>query len=243
MIASLLVGAVLARVALAEPAQPEAAPAAAPSFPHIRVDREARTVEFDAAVPIDAQARDSRGEQMRVYLEIIACAPDSREHETLLVTSAKPSHIHAALLLIGLEPGRPGSWKQDGEKTRFVKPEGAGVRVEFITRGMDGEDVVASPSSWIVNLKTGARFPEGDWVFAGSRFVVRNLPEGKQERYAADGAGTIIGLHTFGSEVLAWQEGLHPDEAVEEAVWCADPARVPRTGTAVRVRLRPVGKE
>ncbi|MBA1697416.1 hypothetical protein G9H16_25470, partial [Escherichia coli] len=89
MIAPLLLSAMIARAALADPAPQEAGQAAPASFPHVRVDREARTVEFDAAVPIDAQARDSRGERTRVYLEIIACSFDSREHETLVVTSAK----------------------------------------------------------------------------------------------------------------------------------------------------------
>ena len=31
-----------------------------------------------------------------------------REHETLIITDVKPSHIHAALLLIGLTPGESG---------------------------------------------------------------------------------------------------------------------------------------
>ena len=41
------------------------------------------------------------------WLEQVACAPATREHESLVVVNAKPSHIHAALLMAGFEPGTP----------------------------------------------------------------------------------------------------------------------------------------
>ena len=41
------------------------------------------------------------------WLEQVACMVGTREHESLVVVEAKPSEVHAALLLLGLEPGTP----------------------------------------------------------------------------------------------------------------------------------------
>jgi len=203
-------------------------------FPHIRVDAEARTVEFDARVPITLDDPDAPF----VYLEVVACIPDTKEHEALLVTQARPSHIHAALLLLGLEPGQPGRWEWEGDTLRSHPPEGPFVRVEFIYDSAAEERVVASPQEWIVNAETGEPFPAGDWRFAGSRMVQWQ----GREFYDADGAGTLIGLTTFGSETLAWPEMISHEAAIEEPVWIANPMATPPLDTPVTVRLTPLGE-
>lgn len=73
--------------------------------------------------------------ERKVYLEVIACTADTKEHEALIVTTAKPAHIHAALLLLGLEPGEPGRWEQEGVtpgKLRYVEPRGPKMDVSFL---------------------------------------------------------------------------------------------------------------
>lgn len=200
-------------------------------FPHIRVDANARTVEFDATVPITLDDPDAPF----VYLELVACIPDTKEHETLVVTEALPSHIHAALLLLGLEPGSPGAWEWRDDALQSIPPTGPRVRIEFLYTDVNGEEVVARPQEWIVNAETGETFPAGDWVFAGSRIVEWR----GEEFYDADGAGTLIGLTTFGSEVLAWPEMISPEASIEEPVWIANAATTPPMGTEVVVRLTP----
>lgn len=201
-------------------------------FPHIRIDLEARTIELDGRVPIVADDPQAPV----VYLELIACIPNTKEHEALVVTPAKPSHVHAALLMLGLEPGSPGSFSWEGETLIAHDPEGPAVSVELIYTGDDGEQVAALASEWVKNFDTGERLPDRDWVFAGSQMRDR----GRGEMYDADGTGTLIGLTTFGAEVLAWPETISPDSGVEEPVWIADPKRVPPVDTPVTIRLAPV---
>lgn len=225
--------------ALCDPPTPTPAPAPAAGaaegfrevFPHVRVDVKARVVELDGSVPIvvdDPQAPD-------VYLELIACTPDTKEHEVLVVTPAQPSHVHAALLLIGLQPGAPGAWEWKGDTLTTIPPTGDPVAVDLVRTNAAGERIAEPAWSWIKNKKTGATFPKGDWVFAGSRRVVR---EGR-EWYDADGAGTLIGLCTFGGETIAWPKMISPESSVEEPVWVADAAKVPPFGTEVAIRLTP----
>jgi hypothetical protein len=50
----------------------------------------------------------------------------------------------------------------------------------------------------------------------------------------------LVGLTTFGSEVVAYPDLYSHDSAVEEPMWIADPERVPPFETPVTVRLTPV---
>lgn len=213
-------------------AQSIAAPAEV--FPHIRADAQAGWVEITGTVPILVDDPDAPD----VFLEVIVCTPDTKEHETLVVTSARPSHVHAALLMIGLEPGRPGHWTWEGagRDARLTGHDPTGDRVAVTIRWTDAEGAerVAHPSEWIRHHGTGERPPAAAFVFAGSRMLDRGFG---REMYDADGAGVLVGLATFGSEVIAWPTTFSPDSGVEEPVWVADPKTTPALGTTVRVRF------
>lgn len=204
-------------------------------FPGVRVDLAHKLVEFDGMVPIDVHNPKSP----RVYLEVIACTFDSKEHESLVVTRAKPSHVHAALLMIGLEPGAPGSWKLDEQsRVTTVPPRGSPVRVSVVFNPASPDANEIDPAELVINAKTKARTSSlagAGFVFGGSRIVEWQ----GQSFYDADGTGTLIGLATFGSETIAWRDVFSPEAAIAEPVWIADNERLPAAGTPVTVRLRP----
>lgn len=214
------------------PAEPAAPPPAAPwaeASPGLRVSREARALEFDGTVPIDVH-----GKAPRVFLEVLVCTRDTREHESLVVTDVKPSSVHAALLMLGLVPGAPGSWQFEHATLTSTPPNGPRLTVS-IRFEKDGATVTEPIDSWVANLRGGPSLAERDpgqhLVFAGSRFVTRD----GADTYAADADGTLVGLTAFGSETIAWTAMYHPDSAVEQPQWVADPARVPVFGTKVTV--------
>lgn len=79
-------------------AQDTATPAAPPDdskeirpFPGIVAYPDEQRIELESKVCLEGG-----------WLEQIACAPGSREHESLVVVRAKPSQIHAAMLLVVL---------------------------------------------------------------------------------------------------------------------------------------------
>ncbi len=240
LIASIGALALLAGVAASQDARDDASPQPGESgprelFPHVFVDPEARVVELAGKVPIVT----NDPEAPVVYLELIACIPDTKEHEVIVVTPARPRDVHAALLLIGLEPGSPGRFEWEGEALIGVPPEGDEVTIELIFENEQGERVSAPAWSFVKNLETGETLPERNWVFAGSRLVDRAAVGGRREFYDADGTGVLIGLTTFGSEVLAWPDVISPDTAIEEPVWIADPERTPPFDTPVTIRIKP----
>lgn len=187
----------------------------------LRLNRAPRTVEFDATIAIDAHNPRSP----EVYLELIACAPDTREHESLVVTTVRPSLIHAALLAIDATPGKPGQLATD------TKPRGDPILVTII----NPDGTTADPREWITDAPTHQRRPAAGFVFAGSRQARPNATIA----YDADGTGVIIGLTTFGSEVIAHLELINPAADIDEPIWIANPAAVPPANTPVRVRLTP----
>ncbi len=204
--------------------------------PHVRIDRAAGIVEFDAYVPMVID-----DPEQAVFLETIVCTRNSKEHETLLATDARPSNIHAALLLLGAEPGAPGSWKLgDDNEIIHIAPTGPEIRIEFVWTDDAGEQHADHPASWVISDEDGKPLPQHNWLFAGSR-IVEWTPPGKQEpaeAYDADYSGTLVGISTFGTETLAWPDVLSHDSTVEEPVWIVDASKAPLVDTPVVVRLR-----
>ncbi|GMV24621.1 MAG: hypothetical protein AMXMBFR58_06520 [Phycisphaerae bacterium] len=208
-------------------------------FPGVWIDAKERVVEFDGVVPIDPHDPETP----TIFLEVVVCSPNSREHESLVVTRALPSHVHAALLLLGAQPGRPGHWTRDDRTRRMIAagPEGPVVDVMLVTRSAWGGERESDPATWIVDVRDGRTLRDiagGDmaWVFAGS--VVAPRPDGPGEYYKADIEGTLVGLATFGTETLGWQGVFSPDSAVQAPEWIANVRLVPAYNDPVTVRLR-----
>lgn len=212
-------------------------------FPGVRADVKAKVVEFDGEVPIDCHDPKTP----LVYLEVMVCTPDTKEHETLVVTKAKPSHVHAALLACGFNPGKPGSWTWNAAEKKLESraPIGDALDVFIAYTNAEGKEVEARASEWVTSAppQEGRTFeprePEkkGWWVFAGSTTATR----AGREVYDADGTGTLIGLTTFGMETVAWRDVISHEASVQEPEWVANATLVPKVRTKVVVRIRGAG--
>jgi hypothetical protein len=207
-------------------------------FPGVRVDRQRGVVEVDGRVATDVHDPETP----EVWLEVLVCTPDTREHEALVVIDAKAEHVQAGLLLAGFEAGEPGRWEErrgrleatppgsQGGGIVGVEPTGDRVEVLFV---VDGKEI--EPESWVV-LADGKAVGRFEWVFAGSKF--REFRG--REVYLAGVEGTVVGLTTFGSEIVGLLAMHHPDSAVEEPGFLAKVEAVPGYGEKVVVRLRRV---
>lgn len=193
------------------------------------------SVELDAITVLDVG-----------WLEQVACAVGTREHESLVVPTAEPSQVHAALLLAGFEPGRPGRWWWDEEAmtARLDAPEGDRVRV--LVRDPAAGTVVPI-ADWITSTD-GEPFPDAPWIFGGSvwldeatgeRFAAAGPPDGRDVVYVADRTGSIVGLVTFGDEVLGALEVVPDQEAVAAPEWMVRTDAVPVPGTPVVLVIEP----
>lgn len=213
----------------AEGPQPYRAPAAPAKaeMRGIKLDREAGHLDLDAKVVL------REGE----WLELLACTPGTREHESILTVEARPRDIHLALILLGLEPGKPLKWERldDGE-VKVHPPTGPKVTIS-LRYEEDDQIKTVDANQWIVDQQTGRVMDDNVWLFAGSRFETF---DGK-EVYMADPNGSVISIVNFGDDVLARDTEVTRDN--DEQSWDANTPVIPKEGTAVTIRIKPVAVE
>ncbi len=198
-------------------------------FPHIAVDVRAKQVRVECeALHCEAP------------LEFFCVVSGTNEHESVLRTAAKPSQIHTALLMLGLQPGEPVKYSEAAKK--WFPPHGPplNISVEF-TR--DGQRVSLPAYKLMRDTRTKQAMPAMSWIFAGSRVMEDNA-------YAADVTGYIVSVVNFdltlidipdlassANETLQWETNLElmpplgtPVTMVIEPVGDAKPATLPTTG-------------
>jgi hypothetical protein len=204
------------------PAAPRTPPRRVPFAAGVTADVAAHRVEVRAWTCLDAG-----------WLEQVACSPRTREHESLLVVPARPSDIHAALLLAGFQSGRPGRWTYENETYRCEPPVGDPVAIEVRFIDAAGRERVEPIRNWIRDA-TGTRdFPESPWIFGGS-LLRPNPPDWPPgEHYVADFTGSVIGLVTFGDELIGFGQVWADQDAVQPPEWEVNAEAVPPPGTEV----------
>lgn len=212
------------------PPQPQPPRYAEVDWPHLKIDLNNKVVEIEGYSGINEG-----------WLEQIICLAGTRTHESILITEASPSHIHAALLLIGLEPGHPGWWKIDpddpeGKKWIVQPPKGSPVSIAVQWTDKQDQKHEVPIREWVRDFHTHNLLPDGPWIFGGS--MMRPDYTGKTV-YVADHSGSIAGLVTFGDELLGWNEILPDQEAVAAPEWEANTPAMPEPGMRVTIRLSP----
>lgn len=178
--------------------------------PGVRINWAQRVVEVDGVVVL----REGP-------LELLACSPNTREHESILMVAARPRDIYQAMGLVGLEPGAP--LRYDQARKRWFPPTGERLRIHVRYHDRIGEKTVPV-EEWLVASKDHRSPDTLDWVFAGARI----LPGGV---YTADLEGTIICVVDFETALIA-PGSLHT--ADNELLWlAANTQAIPPMGTPV----------
>ena len=126
-------------------------------------------------------------------LELFACPKSTKEHEAVVAVDAKAQVVHAGLLALGLEPGKPVSFDP-----KYVAAAGPVVKIRMRWKGKDGKVVETQAQDWIRDTRTGKPMA-ADWVFAGSSFW-KDETTG-EEFYQADG-GDLVCISNFPTATL-----------------------------------------
>lgn len=210
-------------------------------LPGIKVNLKERYVDVDATVCL------TEG-----LLELIACAKDTKEHESIIALDAKAAHVHAALLLLGTRPGNPArrmfiEGEEEGQG-RWIDypPRGEKIDVFLVVKDEEGKAVERPINDFLIKEedhydvleeeknKEIERFPTNTFLFAGS-----HIYQGEQgpAKYLADVDGNVISISTFGDELLCLPDiTTHGNDGL---VWGVDSTHLPEEGTKVILRLRP----
>lgn len=160
-------------------------------------------------------------------LEYLVVNPRGAVHESAFLTSVAASRINAALLALGVQPGRNARWQRkdppptleeirDGAPAYDITPpEGDGFYL-YVAWKLDGETCFHRMEDLILDLRTGATMRRHRWVYLGSRMLKLRGDE-SQEAFAADLEGNLINIAFFeqGNTLLT---GALP-ECIDQTVW------------------------
>lgn len=209
----------------ADPAEAPATPAAAPD-PHPELRRLSKTDEIWLDIPGKRVIVGGKVALSEGLLEVFACPVLSKEHEAVVATNCPAKLVHAGLLAIGLEPGKPATYVP-----AYVPAQGSKVRVMVRWTDDKGKVQERPGREWVRNTKTGKEL-DVDWVFTGSGFW-RDPTDGT-EHYEAD-AGDMICLSNFPGAML--DVPMASSDTNDDLMFEVFEGRVPPHGTAVELIL------
>jgi hypothetical protein len=175
------------------------------------------------AVLIDGQISLREG-----MLEMFACTKNTKEHESIVSANTKAFLVHAALLRLGAEPGRPVQFVPE-----YKPPTGTEIDVLVYWIDPAGKAHTARAQKWIKEIRTGKEMTH-PWVFAGSRFW-KDAETGKQY-YQAEG-GDFICVSNFSTAML--DIPVPSSRSNDELGFEAFTERIPALGAPVRLILKP----
>jgi hypothetical protein len=200
-------------------ADPATQPGAGKNLPHINVDVKAKQVRVDCQM-LGVEAP----------LEFFCVLQGTNEHESVLRTSAKPSNIHLALLMLGLEPGAPVRYSEAAKK--WLPPHGPplSIAVEF---QKDGKLVHLPATRLMRSIKTKQEMSQHPFIFAGSQL-------GPDGAYAADITGYIVSIVNFDLSLIDIpQIASNANETLE---WQVNKDLAPDAGASVTMIIEPTGE-
>jgi hypothetical protein len=190
-------------------------------LPHVKVDVKKKQVRVECDA-INAN----------MPLEFFCVLAGTAEHESVLRTDAKPSHIHLGLLMLGMKPGEPVRYSESAKK--WIAPQGPPVHISCEWQTKDGQTTSVPAHRMMRNVKSKKAMPALTWVFAGSRM----MEDGK---YAADTTGYVVSVVNFDLTLIDIPElASSSNETLE---WEFNPEVCPPKGTTVWMVLEPAGKD
>jgi hypothetical protein len=163
-------------------------------------------------------------------IEVLACAPEGKLHESLLVLDCVPSGLHAGLIALGLEPGKPGRIEGGGE---FHPPTGERVSLELRWVDSSGVERHTRPEDWLWDAKRKVSMPHQNWIYAGSYEVPLEGRPGSVSLAADSVKSLAVTYHD--ATTLLQLEGL---QSLDDTTYEVNTRLVPPKGTPVVALFR-----
>ncbi|MCC7335090.1 MAG: hypothetical protein IT422_08335 [Pirellulaceae bacterium] len=165
-------------------------------------------------------------------LEMLACLVGTKEHESIVATFCKAQTVHAALLAVGAEQGKPVQWEP------FSPPTGSEIQISALWFGANGEKKHIDVRQWLRVIGTKDEILKPNWVFAGS--ILWEDPDTGDKLYQAEG-GDLVCVSNFSTATL--DIPLESSQVNSGLMFASFSERIPPLRTPVRLVLQVVSKE
>lgn len=153
-------------------------------------------------------------------IELLACGPRGKTHESVLVLDVEPIHLQTALLLLGLDTGAGVRYQGD---PALPKGDPVEVWVEWEIKGEKnrhrGEDLV-------LNLEKNQPMKRTHWVFVGSAIIDGVFAAEIDQSY----------ITTYHDPFTILDNPL--STGGDDTIYAVNSALVPSRGTPVKVTFR-----
>jgi len=168
------------------------------------------------------------------FLELLACRVGSKEHESILSVRVKPYLIHAALLAIGAEQGKPML-----TSPMFFPATGDKVDITLRWKDESGKQHECPAQDWVwdmsISMEDSKKPMTTHWVFAGSKEFQDD--DGKTH-YLANETGELFSLSNFVGSIL--DVPIRSSDLNTDLQFGCFTERIPPRGTMVTIILSPV---
>jgi len=189
--------------------------------PHIEIDAKNKTIRVECKVC----NTENYG------LEFFCCHTNTNEYESVLSSEVMASHLHAALLLLGLKPGEPVKYSESAKK--WLPPHGPPLQISCQFE-KNGKPFVVPAYRLMRNVKTRKEVPPMTWVFTGSKVM-------EDGNYAADVTGYLLSV--LNNELTVIDIPSLASRALESREWEPNTDLLPARGSAIWLIIEPAGKE
>ena len=164
-------------------------------------------------------------------LEMFACPRQTKEHEAVISMHALASEVHATLLAIGVEPGKPMVWDE-----KHYPASGPVMDIEIWWTDENGKIAKRRAQEMILNTDTGKAM-DSEFVFAGSEKIFD--PYEKKNVYLAD-FGPMINVANQPDAMI--DVSTVSSAAAQGSLFRAFTKNIPPVNTKVYVVLSASGK-
>ena len=193
---------------------------------------------------IGAVVVDSKGRSVRCRgrvnmdeggpIELLACLPRGKTHESVFTLDLAPKHLQVALLLLDVKDGRNPAVEYPEDSVERLRPPGDKTLVfvewEEPTGESEGRKLRRRAEEFLYNVQADTPMAQATWIFTGSRMV-----DGK---FGADLDGTLI---TTYHDPLAILELCDPT-VNDDIYYFVNAKRCPPVGTPVTLMIQVVPK-
>ncbi len=156
----------------------------------------------------------------RGMIELLACAPGGKQHESILVLDVVPYHLHVALVLLGLNFAGGLEYQGDPHTPK-------GDSVEVWVKWKSGEmDTSVRAEDLVWDIRRNKPMEHTSWIFSGSKIL-----DGK---YMADVEKSLITTYHDPFTIL---DNALPTGSDDE-LYKVNERLVPKKGTPVEVTIR-----
>ncbi|MCA9132152.1 MAG: hypothetical protein KDA45_03325 [Planctomycetales bacterium] len=161
-------------------------------------------------------------------LEMLACLVGTKEHESIVAVFAKAQIVHAALLAVGAQQGKPVQWEPN-----YTPPTGSEIQVLALWRDAEGKKHHIDTRQWVREVGSEDKVLDTNFVFAGS--ILWQDPDSGEKQYMAEG-GDLICVSNFTTATL--DVPMKSSQVNSGLMFAAFTERIPELGAPIRLVLQ-----